>query len=326
MKRPPGHETVKDDGALPEPLFSVVIPIYNRAHLVGRAISSVLAQSCQEFEIILVDDGSTDNLRSTLKFIEDPRIRLICQPNRGASAARNHGIDLARGKFVAFLDSDDAFLSHHLGAMKLLLWDTDNVVAYSPVCAQRGKDFVVKPPRAIAPGEPMASYLVSARGFVQTSGLVVPVRGARKVRYRNDVSYGDDTDFAIRLQLAGYRFVMTEKPGVDWFDGPDPGRLSNVPISDYQLAWLEDLRPSIPRAAYYGYRGWHIAKGIFTTHPLRAISLYISAVISGAYGPKLALLVLTQIVVPPRTYRVCANFILHLTIRYTRTPKCVSNA
>lgn len=316
---------VKDEGALPEPFFSVVVPIYNRAALVGRAIRSILAQSFQDFEIILVDDGSTDNLHSALKFIEDSRIRLVCQPNRGASAARNHGIDLARGKFVAFLDSDDTFLPHHLEAMKFLLRDTDDVVAYSPVCAQRGKDFIVKPLRAIAPDETMASYLVSARGFVQTSGLVVPVGGARKVRYRDDVSYGDDTDFAIRLQLAGYRFLMAEKPGVDWFDGPDPARLSSVRISDDRLAWLEDLKPNIPPAAYHGYRGWHVAKGIFKTHPFKAINLYISAIISGAYGPQLALLVLTQIVVPPRIYRVCANFVLHLTTRYTRTTKCVSN-
>jgi glycosyltransferase involved in cell wall biosynthesis len=309
------------EGGLMEPLFSVVIPVYNRAGIVVRAINSVQLQSCQDFEIIVVDDGSTDHLRSVLNSIKDSRIRLVCQANRGASAARNHGIDVSRGRFVAFLDSDDAFLPHHLEVMELLLRDHEDVVGYSPVRAHRGNDYVIKPPRAIAPGEAMATYLMCGRGFVQTSGLVVPVAGARKVRYRIDVSYGDDTDFAIRLQLARYRFVMTGKPGVDWFDGPDPARLSNVPLSRDRLAWLEDLKPSIPPTAYHGYRGWHVAKGIFMTHPFTALGLYVVAVTSGAYGPSLALLVLAQIVVPSRIYRDSSNFVIRLITRHRQTVK-----
>ena len=302
-----------------KPLFSVVIPVYNRADIVGRAVRSVQSQLCQDFEIIVVDDGSTDSLHSVIHFIDDLRIQLVCQPNRGAGTARNHGIDLARGKYVAFLDSDDTFLPHHLEAMERLLRDNENVVAYSPVRAQRGKDYIIKPPRAIAPGEAMATYLMCTRGFVQTSGLVVPVSGARKVRYRNDVSYGDDTDFAICLQLAGYRFVMTENPGVVWFDGPDPARLSNMPHCGTRLAWLEDLKPHIPRPAYHGYRGWHVAKGIFKTHPFTAFRLYIAAVAIGAYRPRLALMILAQIVIPSKIYRDCSNFVLSLITWHTRT-------
>ena len=309
-----------------EPLFSVVIPVYNRAGIVGRAINSVLLQSCQDFEIIVVDDGSKDNLRFVLNSLDNFRIRLVRQVNSGASAARNHGIDTATGKFVAFLDSDDAFLPHHLEVMERLLRDTENVVAYSPVRAQRGNNYLIKPPRAIAPGEAMSTYLMCGRGFVQTSGLVVPVVGARKVRYRNDVSYGDDTDFAVRLQMAGYRFVMTEKPGVDWFDGPDPSRLSNAPLCGDRLAWLEDLKPHIPRAAYHGYRGWHVAKGIFKTHPFTALRLYIAAVTSGAYRPRLASVVFAQIVIPSRIYREFSNFIIGLMTRHNRTIKGESSA
>ena len=96
-------------------------------------MNSVKMQSCQDFEIILVDDGSTDNLQSMLLSFNDPRIRLAWQLNRGASAARNHGIDLALGRFVAFLDSDDAYLPHHLAAMERLLGDKGDIVAHPPV-------------------------------------------------------------------------------------------------------------------------------------------------------------------------------------------------
>ncbi|MDE3115120.1 MAG: glycosyltransferase family 2 protein, partial [Pseudomonadota bacterium] len=106
------------------PLFSVVIPVYNRAELLRSALESVRAQSCQDFEIVVVDDGSTDDPAKTVAAFADPRIRCVRQNNRGASAARNRGIALARGRFVAFLDSDDCFLPHHLERMAKLLENT----------------------------------------------------------------------------------------------------------------------------------------------------------------------------------------------------------
>lgn len=298
------------------PLFSVVVPVYNRAHIVGNAIDSVLNQDFGNFELCIVDDGSSDNISATMARYSDRRIRFVRQQNRGASAARNHGVDLARGKYVAFLDSDDTFLPHHLGAMAELLRDTTNVVAYAPVQAYRGpQGYVIKPHRAIVSGETMASYLMCARGFIQTSGLVVPTDAAREVRYREDVRFGDDTDFAIRLELAGYRFVMAEQPGVVWYDGPDPGRLSNTKLDGTELKWLDDLRPSISRQAYLGYRGWHVAKGMFKTRPLAALGLYMAALTSGSYGPRLAMVILAQIVVPGRIYRDGADVVVAIGMR-----------
>lgn len=97
------------------PTVSVIIPTYNRAHLVGRAIQSGLNQTYQDFEIIVVDDGSTDNTEEVVKSFNDPRIRYIMhEKNRGGSAARNTGVRAARGKYIAFLDSDDEWLPHKL--------------------------------------------------------------------------------------------------------------------------------------------------------------------------------------------------------------------
>jgi glycosyltransferase involved in cell wall biosynthesis len=97
------------------PLVSVVIPVYNRAHLLGRAIRSVLAQTFQNLELVVVDDGSTDGSAGAVAPFEDPRIRVIRLPrNRGVSRARNIGIQDARGHLVAFLDSDDEWLPDKL--------------------------------------------------------------------------------------------------------------------------------------------------------------------------------------------------------------------
>jgi glycosyltransferase involved in cell wall biosynthesis len=90
-------------------LVSVIIPTYNRAYCIERAIDSAISQINANVEVVVVDDGSTDNTRDLImrRFGDDARVRYIFQENRGVSSARNHGIREARGNFAAFLDSDD---------------------------------------------------------------------------------------------------------------------------------------------------------------------------------------------------------------------------
>ena len=89
--------------------FSVVIPIYNKRPHIRRAVDSVFRQSCQEFELILIDDASTDGSMDELKSIEDPRVVRARRetPGPGGYAARNLGVKMARGDWIAFLDADD---------------------------------------------------------------------------------------------------------------------------------------------------------------------------------------------------------------------------
>jgi glycosyltransferase involved in cell wall biosynthesis len=95
-----------------EDLVSVVIPSYNRAYCVATTIDSALAQTHGNVEILLVDDGSSDGTRALIeeRYRGEPRVRYIHQANAGVSAARNHGLRLARGQFIALLDSDDIWL------------------------------------------------------------------------------------------------------------------------------------------------------------------------------------------------------------------------
>ena len=96
------------------PYFSVIIPTYNRAHLIKTTLEGVFDQTFDQFEVIVVDDGSTDQTRSVIESIEDPRLRYVWQENGERGKARNRGVQLAKGNYVFFLDSDDFIQPNYL--------------------------------------------------------------------------------------------------------------------------------------------------------------------------------------------------------------------
>ncbi len=95
-----------------QPFFSVIICTYNRARFLPRALKSLQNQTFKDFEVILVDDGSTDKTKEVIK--KYPWVKYYYQKNRGVGVARNLGISKSKGKFITFLDSDDAYLPEHL--------------------------------------------------------------------------------------------------------------------------------------------------------------------------------------------------------------------
>lgn len=100
------------------PFFSVILPTYNRAELLTHAVQSVIDQTFEDWELIIVDDGSTDNTRELLDTLDDSRVRYIKQENQGKGGARNTGLKFTRGQYVCFLDSDDIFYKDHLNVLK----------------------------------------------------------------------------------------------------------------------------------------------------------------------------------------------------------------
>lgn len=120
------------------PFFSVIIPVYNREKFIGRALDSVLKQSFKDFEVICVNNGSTDQ---TLPIItdyaeKDSRIKVFDQANRGRSAARNRGLENASGEWICFLDSDDFYYENHLVSIKSLIQKNSNQKAFATKLVQ----------------------------------------------------------------------------------------------------------------------------------------------------------------------------------------------
>ncbi|KKM67000.1 hypothetical protein LCGC14_1475530 [marine sediment metagenome] len=114
---------------------SIIIPVYNRAQKLKKAVDSVLAQTYESFELIVIDDGSDDDPAKNLSGIDDKRLRIFRQPNKGVSAARNRGIKESTNEWLAFLDSDDTWLetkleeqvAFHKENPRLLISQTDEV-------------------------------------------------------------------------------------------------------------------------------------------------------------------------------------------------------
>lgn len=286
-------------------LFSIVIPAYNRASSIESCVNSVLEQIEQDFEVIIVDDGSSDNTKEVIHSIVDSRIRYIYQDNGGGAKARNTGIKNARGKYIAFLDSDDAFLPHHLANALVELEKNDSVCVYTQVIVDRGDGVeFIKPHRSIREGEHISEYLMRDRGFVQTSTLVVPKKLALKSLYDEQISTGQDYDIAIKLQYNGGFLKMLPNPGAIWDDQWSLNRLSSKSNPQQRLDWLNRVRPLITNKAYWAELGWPIARA-FAQHGKKGkgLFLYFKSLIRGCYRPKMALVVLLQVILSKGAYR-----------------------
>lgn len=126
------------------PFFSVIVPLYNKEKHIKETIQSVLDQSYQGFEILVVDDGSTDHSVAVVESISDSRIKLLKQENAGVSAARNKGIKESRTEYLAFLDGDDIWMSNHLEIIYNMIVKFPHAGMYSTAYELKQNDLIKK--------------------------------------------------------------------------------------------------------------------------------------------------------------------------------------
>lgn len=181
-----------------DPIVTVVMPTYQRWPLVADAVDSVLAQELHDFELIVVDDGSTDGTADRLAG-RDHRLTVLRQANRGRSAARNAGIAAARAPWLAFLDSDDRWEPHHLAQFAAAAgapdtgWASD-VVLWDP---ETGARRPVVPPRWL-PADVREASLVGM--VVSLPGLVLPTAAVRAAGgFAEDLRGSEDWELLVRL-------------------------------------------------------------------------------------------------------------------------------
>lgn len=167
---------VERAAAIASPTVSIVLPTFNRGNILRRTVDSVLALDEEPFELIIVDDGSTDGTRHELEGLRDPRISIVAlEHNSGANVARNTGISAARAPYIAFLDSDDTFLPGRLRQpLQILRGHTHIGMVLSAFTTEKATKTTVFPmPQRVHTGRDMLRLV--ARRVIQptTSGLTV---------------------------------------------------------------------------------------------------------------------------------------------------------
>lgn len=169
------------------PKVSVIIPTYNRSQLVREAIESVLKQTYSDFEVIVVDDGSTDDTRSAIGGLSDSRIRYFYQDNRGHAGARNTGLLNAKGEYIAYLDSDDLWPEEYLSILINKLEENKEFgVAYTHivVLGENGRKREVGSAKRFKSG-----YLVS--DFFDSSPCILPSVSCFRLSMCKDVFWDE---------------------------------------------------------------------------------------------------------------------------------------
>ena len=240
------------------PLISVVIPSYNRRAALVRAIASALDQLLPPFEIIVVDDGSSDGTKEIDFHRIDPRIRLIEHPTkRGAAAARNTGIDAARGEWVALLDSDDIWLDSKLERQFAAL--RERPIGDKPlVSCNVMRSFEHQgsvPYNPSPPGEGhLSEYFLLNGGTLQTSTLLLPTLLAKQVRFDERLGRHQDWDFVLRLVRAGAEVHYIHDTLVIYDANDYPDKISAQKSIRPTVDWLKLAGPLItPRVRHTFY-------------------------------------------------------------------------
>jgi glycosyltransferase involved in cell wall biosynthesis len=236
-------------------LVSVIIPTYNRAKTIERAINSALAQSWKHLEVIVVDDGSTDETVQLLENYGD-KIHLIRQRNQGASAARNTGIRAATGEILSFLDSDDEWLPTKTERQVKLLQRTESFGVVCCVCNARKlyssgavtsfQTAQLRPDQAEGVWSNPADILIDRFFFFNQVAAVRREVLDHSGYFREDLRIMEDYDLALRLSVAGpWAFIADTL--VVWHEDAGVGLSRNVGQLDkcrIALQILSDLSNS----------------------------------------------------------------------------------
>ena len=195
-----------------EPLVSVIIPTYNNAEYIGYAIKSVLSQSYQNLELIVVDDGSTDDTEKIVKNIDDKRLRYFYQINQERCVARNNGIKHSRGKYICFLDSDDYFLKNKIrNEVKFLANNIHADMVVSGFRRVSDNNEIIREKKYpknkfIAMDEFLYGNPFSPCSTMINSEFVKKING-----FDEDLRAGEDWDFHFRLAMSGCAIVSTNQ-------------------------------------------------------------------------------------------------------------------
>lgn len=261
--------TFRPRGVIPSvmelPLVSVVIPTHNRPSVIGRAISSALAQTCREIEVVAVIDGPDDATVTAIAAIADPRVRICVLPcSRGVASALNAGIQAARGRWIAILADDDEWMPAKLS----LQLETATASRFKfplvscRMIARHDMGDLIWPRRAPDGSEPLSEYLFCQDGLRAGEKLLGPStflapRGLFElVPFTDGLRRNEDADWLLRVSQTegfGIEFVISAQPLVVYHFERDPGRSSHSGDWQSLFEWGKARRDLLTAHAYAAF-------------------------------------------------------------------------
>lgn len=238
------------------PLISVVIPTYNRNKILPISLESVMGQTYENFEVIVVDDNSRDNTEEVVERYKGHRVKYIKHShNRGGAAARNTGIDAAKGEYIAFLDSDDAWVPRKLELQYSHVQNhlcPKNIVSYTQVfhslegiseatfSAFDHRQYL--PKRGKRTSESVGDYILCNKGKTLTSTLMLHQQLAKSTRFLDKLRKHQDWEFCLRLEARGAIFSFLHQPLTIWNGDSSFEHVGRNPNYELSELWLRECR------------------------------------------------------------------------------------
>jgi glycosyltransferase involved in cell wall biosynthesis len=234
---------------------SVVIPAYNCAATIEEAVATARAQTHRPLEIIVIDDASSDETLAKLATIAGPDLVVLRnRRNAGGSAARNRGIEYARGDVIAFLDADDLWAPTKLELqLEMLNAASGPAFCFSAVSfTNEYRERRISPRRAPKPGERLPEFMLKAGNLVQTSTLLVPRHLLGRCRFTDSLRRFQDIDFVLQLDAANVHALYLPDTLVEWRNMGNPRRVSANPDPSIVHAFVARHRDRLTLAQRLG--------------------------------------------------------------------------
>lgn len=183
-------------------MFSVVIPLYNKGDYILQCLASVYQQTCKDYEVIVINDGSGDNGAELVKSYY-PQVKLITQQNAGVSAARNTGIAEAKGEYIAFLDADDSWDKDYLNKVATVISENPDAIIIGSNYSS-DKSFLLQPSEVLSYYEISDYFKIAVKNTLFfTSATIVKreVIVSNKLLFNHNYRWGEDIDFWLRINM-----------------------------------------------------------------------------------------------------------------------------
>jgi glycosyltransferase involved in cell wall biosynthesis len=245
------------------PVVSAIIPTRNRPEVLIRAVNSVLGQTYQDLEVIVVVDGPDEPTLKALHQIDDSRLRIIAlSASLGGAGARNAGVESAQGVWIAFLDDDDEWFPTKIELQLAAAEQSTSglPIIACPVIARRPQGDFIYPRRHPKPSEPLSEYLLArnslsfGEGLLQTSGIFTKRELLEKVPFRTDLRKHQDWDWLLRATNSqDVEVKILEQPLAIWHRPKQNKSISSTLDWSHSLKWIQESRNLVSPRAYAAF-------------------------------------------------------------------------